>query len=70
VWPEEALNSVAKHFLMSKSLCDSVELEDAAVGICCYLHTSTEEFSDHYRRETKRENYITPSNLIHLLEMV
>ena len=64
IWPVDALTSVSKHFFKSHSMCDSKEIEDAAVGICCHFHLSTRDFSEKYLEEQQRYNYVTPSNLL------
>ena len=65
-WPEEALTSVANHFLID------VKLEDAhRIPITEHIvmvHLSVQDYSDEFMQKYKRPNFSTPKNYLDFIK--
>lgn len=64
-WPEEALKSVAEHFL--KEVEDLPEIE-GIVSICVDMQLRTRALTIKYEQEQKRYYYVTPTSYLVLLQ--
>lgn len=64
-WPQEALNSVAHHFL------DAVDLSEATktgvVDVCVDMQQRVRDLTVRYRSEAGRFYYITPTSYLELI---
>lgn len=61
-WPEDALSSVANHFLKTKDLPD--ELRPTLEGHIVKVHLSITDYSKDFERKMKRKNHATPKNFL------
>jgi dynein heavy chain len=64
-WPEEALTSVAKHFLDPVDLDE--EVRSAVVEVCVDMQTSVSAMTASYLTEMGRHYYVTPTSYLELL---
>ena len=66
-WPEDALQSVGKKFLEEVEL-ETEELRTNIANHMALIHLSVKEKSDQYRKQTKRNNYVTPKSFLELVD--
>ncbi|XP_036367019.1 dynein heavy chain 1, axonemal-like isoform X1 [Octopus sinensis] len=67
-WPEDALQSVALRFLEDiPELGIFSEKIDSLVYMCQYIHSTVAVYTDKYRQELSRHNYVTPTSYLELL---
>ena len=64
-WPEEALRSVASHFLHKVELQHEVFL--GVVEICVRMQESVFELTERFRLELQRHYYVTPTSYLELI---
>ena len=67
-WPEEALQSVAQHFLSEVDL-GGEEVNKAIGDMCVEIHTSVSKMSDRFFQELRRKYYTTPKSYLDLINM-
>ncbi|CAM9362495.1 unnamed protein product [Pylaiella littoralis] len=64
-WPQEALKSVARHFL------DAVDMEEAVkagvVDVCVDMQQRARDMAERYRNEMGRFYYVTPTSYLELI---
>lgn len=64
-WPQEALKSVARHFL------DAVDMEEAVkagvVDVCVDMQQRARDMAERYRSEMGRFYYVTPTSYLELI---
>lgn len=64
-WPQEALKSVARHFL------DAVDMEETIKGgvvdVCVDMQQRARDMAERYRREMGRYYYVTPTSYLELI---
>lgn len=64
-WPQEALKSVARHFL------DAVDMEEAVkagvVDVCVDMQQRARDMAEDYRTEMGRYYYVTPTSYLELI---
>eukprot|EP00744_Colponema_vietnamica_P000902 GILI01001554.1.p1 GENE.GILI01001554.1~~GILI01001554.1.p1 ORF type:complete len:2075 (+),score=684.51 GILI01001554.1:415-6225(+) len=65
-WPEEALLSVARGFMVEQDLQLGDSLE-GLVKLFTVIHTSVENTSKRFLAELRRRNYVTPTSYLELL---
>ncbi|KAG0617480.1 hypothetical protein M758_5G192300 [Ceratodon purpureus] len=65
-WPQEALRSVARNFLVASGMLTDKEVENI-VTVCVYIHQSVERKSKEFYEELRRFNYVTPTSYLELL---
>eukprot|EP00106_Octopus_bimaculoides_P020122 XP_014787564.1 PREDICTED: dynein heavy chain 1, axonemal-like [Octopus bimaculoides] len=67
-WPEDALQSVALRFLEDiPELGIFSEMIDSLVYMCQDIHSTVAVYTDKYRQELSRHNYVTPTSYLELL---
>ncbi|KAG7209677.1 hypothetical protein KM043_011323 [Ampulex compressa] len=66
LWPEDALEKVAKMLL--KDLDIGEELRDSCVQICKRFHTSVSKTSEEYYVTQGRRYYVTPTSFLQLIK--
>ena len=64
-WPGDALQTVAQRFLAEVEMKD--EVRTSCVGMCIAMHESVRLLSSQLLRETKRNNYVTPTSYLELI---
>ena len=64
-WPQEALASVANHFI--KDVEDLPELE-GIISICVDMQMRTTSLADKYKEIEKRYFYVTPTSYLVLIQ--
>jgi len=64
-WPEDALEMVANKFL-AKVEMNELERKNV-VPICKSFHTAALNYSDRFRNEAGRYNYVTPTSYLELI---
>ncbi|CAJ1418817.1 unnamed protein product [Effrenium voratum] len=64
-WPQEALRSVATHFLQKVDLAQDVF--SGVVEICVRMQESVFGLTDRFRREVQRHYYVTPTSYLELI---
>ncbi|CAM9175434.1 unnamed protein product [Chrysoparadoxa australica] len=64
-WPEEALKSVARHFLDTVDMEE--QLKEGVVSICVDMQQSVMEMTNKYRNEMGRHFYVTPTSYLELI---
>ncbi|CAK9049405.1 unnamed protein product, partial [Durusdinium trenchii] len=64
-WPQEALRSVATHFLQKVDLSEDVF--SGVVEICVQMQESVFGLTDRFRREVQRHYYVTPTSYLELI---
>lgn len=67
-WPEDALEGVASEFL--ETLIEEVHLftqPKDLIEFFKFSHKHVEALSEHFKKETKRVNYVTPKSYLELL---
>jgi len=64
-WPQQALQSVAEHFL--HAVDDLPEIE-GIVQICVDMQMRTTELAERYKLEQKRHYYVTPTSYLVLIQ--
>eukprot|EP00927_Polykrikos_kofoidii_P046388 TRINITY_DN40623_c0_g4_i1.p1 TRINITY_DN40623_c0_g4~~TRINITY_DN40623_c0_g4_i1.p1 ORF type:complete len:2568 (-),score=563.58 TRINITY_DN40623_c0_g4_i1:159-7829(-) len=64
-WPDEALQSVAKHFL--KTLDMTEETRGGVVAVCVEMQKSVFGLTEQYLREVGRHYYVTPTSYLELI---
>ena len=67
-WPEEALQSVAKRYIIEQGIIENDRLIDTAVGICVSFHLTVSELTRKVLSEKRRYSYVTPTNYLQLLQ--
>jgi dynein heavy chain len=67
-WPQEALQSVAKRYIIEQGLVSKDQLIDTAVDICVSFHLSISELTQRVLAEKRRYSYVTPTNYLQLLQ--
>ena len=67
-WPQEALQSVAKRYIIEHDLVPDGALSTTAVHICVYFHTTVYELTQRVLAEKRRYSYVTPTNYLQLLQ--
>ena len=64
-WPQEALKSVARHFL------DAVDMEETikagVVDVCVDMQQRARDMAERYRSEMGRFYYVTPTSYLELI---
>lgn len=64
-WPQEALKSVARHFL------DAVDMEETikcgVVDVCVDMQQRARDMAEKYRSEMGRFYYVTPTSYLELI---
>lgn len=64
-WPQEALKSVARHFL------DAVDMEETVkagvVDVCVDMQQRARDMAERYRTEMGRFYYVTPTSYLELI---
>lgn len=64
-WPQEALKSVARHFL------DAVDMEKTikagVVDVCVDMQQRARDMAERYRSEMGRFYYVTPTSYLELI---
>ncbi|KAA0150075.1 hypothetical protein FNF29_05515 [Cafeteria roenbergensis] len=68
-WPEDALLSVARQFLMERDLGASEAVNAAVCVMCGLLHTSVERGSERFFAELQRRVYTTPKSYLDLINL-
>jgi dynein heavy chain len=61
-WPEEALTTVANHFLMEEDI--EQKLKEPITQHIVMVHLSVQDYSVHYEAQFKRRNFSTPKNYL------
>ena len=64
-WPDEALRSVADHFLHKVDLADNVF--HGVVDICVEMQKSVFSLTSRFFREVQRHYYVTPTSYLELI---
>ena len=67
-WPQEALLSVAAHFLEDIEL-GTPEAREGVVGFMAYSSTSVDEACNRYRELERRNVYTTPKSFLELIKL-
>lgn len=65
VWPDDALQSTAEHFLADVDMSDEMRIKAGAQ--CMVFHSSVRTLTIRYATEAKRHFYITPTSYLQLL---
>ncbi|KAJ3222668.1 Dynein heavy chain 3, axonemal [Clydaea vesicula] len=66
VWPEDALEIVAQKFLEEVELTDKTRA--AVVTMCKEFHVSARILSENFLSRLKRNNYVTPTSYLELIQ--
>jgi dynein heavy chain len=66
VWPEDALEIVARKFLEDVELTDNVRT--SVVTMCKEFHTGTRNLSVKFFEGLRRHNYVTPTSYLELIQ--
>lgn len=64
-WPQEALQSVAEHFLEE---VDNLPEKDGIVSICVDMQMRVTQLTERYKIEQKRYYYVTPTSYLVLIQ--
>ena len=64
-WPPDALNTVAERFLSDVEM--QPEVRTSCVATCITMHESVRVLSAKLLQETKRNNYVTPTSYLELI---
>ncbi|CEM09924.1 unnamed protein product [Vitrella brassicaformis CCMP3155] len=64
-WPEEALRSVANHFLAGENL--SADVTQGVSNVCVAMQTSVTQLTERYKQEARRYYYVTPTSYLELI---
>lgn len=64
-WPPDALNTVAQRFLADVEM--QPEVRESCVDMCISMHESIRNLSLQLLNETKRNNYVTPTSYLELI---
>lgn len=64
-WPQEALKSVACHFLDAVDVRE--EVKDGVVDVCVDMQQRAREMARRYRSEMGRYYYVTPTSYLELI---
>ena len=64
-WPSDALKSVASRFL--KDLDMPQDIRSSCVETCIRMHESVSKLSIQFLVETRRQNYVTPTSYLELI---
>ena len=64
-WPEDALSVVAQRFLADVNL--SADVIRGCVQICKTFHITTRDLSKRFFNELKRNNHVTPTSYLELI---
>lgn len=66
LWPEDALERVARLFLTKTDI--DTAMVDLCVVICKHFHTSVQEASEKFYQELQRKTYVTPTSYLELIQ--
>jgi dynein heavy chain len=64
-WPQEALLSVARHFLGKVELED--EVRDGVIDVCVDMQTRVSKLTSRFYEELRRHYYVTPTSYLELI---
>lgn len=65
-WPDDALQAVARQFFSEMDL--EPQLQESVVEVCQYFHQYTIKLSSKYLAALSRNNYVTPTSYLELLQ--
>jgi len=67
-WPEDALTSVARHYLDDVDM--DATIKEGVVETAVTMHSSVQELAARYKSELRRHFYVTPTSYLELINTI